>query len=690
MDNKAVASKFKQSLAYSKKGLAKQWDNTKDCQTFYAGDTMSYEDKIQYATQRGQKKRATVRFNKVMPFVDAVCGFIQQNRRKIQYIARLDSSAAQQAYSRYMNAAADYVRDSTGAQYLEGEQDLDMLVCGYGGVETDISYVQGNSTTCPNGDVLKARLDPSCTFWDTASNRKNLQDKRWCGYWKDYSLVDALALFSGSNEEDFQTANELDRENYYYNPYGGRYDKMTLDETIEWASKEESKVRVYNFQWFEYESYYQADNPMLSFKSPEAQQNALMEMQKLVNQDGFGDMFDFDPQSPVLTFDDKTKRELQKIFGKFIKPVRFTRKCFYTAVISGSHVFTWFKSVSQHDFSILFKTGTFDPIRKIWIGMVNNMMQPQMYYNKSLTELMFTIASNSKGGVIVEKNAVEDLQEFEQKYASTTAVVVANEGAVSGGKIMPKGQSIPTTGLEGIITLSDASIADASGVDRSFLGGGVENVQSGILYRRRIRQVISSIAKYFDSISLYQKTDARVTLDFMRVWAENNNGTEFELTEEDGSYSTAIIAADKFMAEYGVTLTEVMETAEDKQEKAELISTIGDKVAQIKPDAALVIWARAINYLNLDGADKKAISEALQAQGQQVDPNYVKQLEDQLKLLSSETNMADVKRKLAGAEKDIAAIDEIKARTAKTLEEAQRIGVETEITLQSPQPTVTI
>lgn len=685
VDKRKVAQRFKKSFDLSKTGLSRQWKNTRDCQMFYSGDSMEYEDRIQYQQKDGQRKRAMVRFNKVMPYVDGVCGFMQQNRRVIQYVARMESSVSQRAYSSYMNAAANYVRESSGAAYLEGEQDLDMLVCGYGAVETDMSYVQGNATTCPNGEIIKARLDPSQTFWDATAKRKNLSDARWVGYWKDYALDDALELFTGSNTEDFDPAPQDDNpENYYYDPYGGRYDKVSFGDTVEWADRQENRVRVYNFQWFEYESYWQADNPVLQFKNPESIQNAINEMQLIANeQQGYGDMFTFDPTAEVLTFDRETKTKLQAIFGKFIRPVEFKRKAYYTAVVSGQHVFTAFRSVSQSDFSILFKTGTYDPIRKIWIGMVNNMMQPQLYYNKALTELMFTIASNSKGGVIIEKGAVEDIQEFEQKYASTTAVVVADEGSVSGGKIMPKGQNIPTTGLEGIITLSDVSIADASGVDKAFLGGGVERVESGILYRRRIRQVISTIAKYFDSISLFQKVQARVDLDFMRVWSENNNGIEFEIEEEDGSYSVAIIAADKFMAEYGVTLTEGMETAEDKQEKAETISTIADKLAMIDPAAAKVVYGISLKYLNLDAKDKLQISEAMNGQ-QAPDPAYVKQLEDQLQLLSSETNQADIKTKMARAEKDLASIDEISAnvklkaaQVIKTLEEAQRTDAET-------------
>ncbi len=71
MDNKEVAKKFKQCFTVSRSGLAKQWSNTRDCQQFYIGDSMEYEDKIQYQVQ-GQKKRALVRFNKVMVYVDGV------------------------------------------------------------------------------------------------------------------------------------------------------------------------------------------------------------------------------------------------------------------------------------------------------------------------------------------------------------------------------------------------------------------------------------------------------------------------------------------------------------------------------------------------------------------------------------------------------------------------------------------
>lgn len=689
MNKSDVATKFKECLETSKSGLRSQWDNTVSCQAFYSGDSMNYPDYVQFKNKEGKKQKALVSFNKVMPYVDAVSGFLQQNRRIVKYVARVPDASSQEAFSKYANAISSFVRDKTSQQHLESEQDLDMLVCGYGAVETDLSYIQGNVSSSPNGDIIKVRLDPRVTFWDSSSKQKNLQDARWMGYWSDYSLSDALALFPNSEPEDFDSAADSDSEDFYHDPYGGRYSKTSFDTSVEWANKNDKKVRVYNFQWYEIESYWRADNPINNFNNPEAKQQALNQLWQLVDESDYNDDFNLKPTDEILTFDLKTKSKLVGIFGKYINPIEFKRKCYYTAVVSGSKVFHYFKSVCQSAFSIQFKTGTYDNSRGIWIGMVNNMMQPQIFYNKALTELMFTIAANSKGGALVEKNTVEDIQEFEEKYASTSAVIEVKEGALSGGKIQPKGQNIPVTGLDSIITLSDAAISETSGVDKSFLGSGVEKIQSGILYRRRIRQVISSMAKFFDSVSMYQKTSARVDIDFIKIWMDNNAGQMIEMLSEDGTYTVEELNAGKLASDYGIMLQEGMETEEDKQEKAEIISAIGDKLSPLDPNAAKIVYGVALKYLNLDSEDRKKISDAMQPQQQTPDPAYVQQLEEQLKLLSSETNMADVKRKLASAEKDLATIDKIKADTAKALEEAQGKGIENELMITNPV-TVTI
>jgi len=157
----------------------------------------------------GRKRRAIVNFNEVQPQVDAVAGFMAQNRRQAKAIARMNTDQGQQIYSKRMNSLLDYHRERTNADQLETEQDLDMLVNGYGAVDTELSYDIGHATTMPNGEIAKKRIDPSSVYWYPAAKQKNLLDARWCGYWEDYELSDALSLFQGSDQSDFRASAAL-------------------------------------------------------------------------------------------------------------------------------------------------------------------------------------------------------------------------------------------------------------------------------------------------------------------------------------------------------------------------------------------------------------------------------------------------------------------------------------------------
>lgn len=313
-----------------------------------------------------------------------------------------------------MNALYDYHRDHENADQIETEQDADMMINGYGATETDLSYIVGNASTNPNGDILKVRLDPLKVGWDPNARGKNLLDARWAYYFEDYDLKEALTLFQGSTEDDFQQVSDTEYNDtgYVYNPYGGLYDRIKLDaDVVEWANPDQDLVRVYNHQWMEYETFYKVYNPLYAVADPmdamfiKAKLEVIADKIKQPSPDGIElrDMFDFDPLSEELILDDRTKGMFVKEFGDLANPIPFKRKCFYTAVLSGKHIFTVFKSVSQQGFSIRFKTGIWNNTDKFWAGMVNAMIEPQKYRNKALTEILFTIAANSKGGVMVEE-----------------------------------------------------------------------------------------------------------------------------------------------------------------------------------------------------------------------------------------------------------------------------------------------
>lgn len=692
-----VLDKIRSQRETAKRGLSAQYDNTLKAIEFYNGDTMSYEDRIQFMDDRGTRRLATVQFNKVQPNVDSVQGFISQNRRQAKAIARLPASEDQALYSKNMNAIYDYHRENENADQVESDQDLDMLINGYGATETDLSYIVGNATKDPNGEILKVKLDPRRVYWDPMARNKNLLDATYSGYWMDFDLRMALNLFQDSKEEDFEfIGDQSDETGYIYNPYGGLYDKIRMEDSVEWANKDEEIVRVFNHQWFEYETFYRAENPMYTATSMEDAMYAKARLELIQSQikendypiDGIetSDMFRFDPMAEELTLNEDGKNLFKEFFGDMIKPVPFKRQVFYTAVFSNKHIFKFFKSISQQGFSIKFKTGTFNAATLIWTGMVNSMMEPAEYHNKALTELMFTIAANSKGGVMIEEDAVEDISDFENKWAMTNAVIRVNSGALSAGKIQEKARGAVPTGLENIITLTSASISE-NGVDPAFLGKVPDGQESGILYKRRIRQIISKMAKYFDSITLYQKEDLRLHLDLIPVWMENNNGRWVQITGEDGAPDFFKITKDMTYPEYDVSIQEAPQTPEDKQETALLLNQMGDKmVAAMMPQEAKGFYAESLNMLPIDGDVRGRLSKLLQPAQDMVPASEVQKLQMMIEQLQGQLNQAQV-RKLeteaqkneATAQKTLAEIPKVNAEMVKSLEEARRTGYENDI-----------
>jgi len=704
--NAKIVDLFKRQSKRAISGLSAQYDNTRLCQSFYNAIDSNYEDNIQFSDTRGRKRRAMVRFQKIGQSIDSVVGFMAQNRRQAKFAARVTSSEQQAKYSRNMNELYDYHRENMNADQVESKQDLDLVVNGYGATETDLSYIVGKATTLPGGEIIKVRVDPLMVYWDSQAKGGNLQDARYCGYYSVHTLQDALELFESSKEDDFEkVGTDEDKSGYSYYAEGGLYDRIRSAGGVDWDSEEDETVKVYNHQWFEYETFYRATNPIYQMTDMMQVMHAKMRLDIIKSElktyapagINAGDLFDFDPLAEELVFDEATKAKLVKEFGDWVKPVGFKRKCFYTAVVSGDHVFSAFKNVCQQGFSIKFKTGNYNERGKFFVGMVNAMIEPQKYYNKALTELMFTIASNSKGGVMVEEGSVADIAKFEAQYAKTNAVIQVAAGALSGGKIQPKAQASLPTGLENIITLSDSAIS-ANGVDPAFLGDAGAQ-ETGILYKRRIRQIISKLWWVADAITLYQKEDARLCADLIRVWVENNQGQLFSLTGEDGKEVAVLLANDMMAAEYDVTIQEGAQTPEDKVETASFIGSMGDKYLSIgNMGVAGALFAESLQMMPLDGDVRGRLAEVLNPNGQSVPMAQYQQLQQQLQQLQSQLAMAQAENIQSMTQLNLAKVNESAASAAQKqadamakTEEAAQKNIETQVIRRlGNQATVTI
>lgn len=639
---------------------------------------MDYRDQIQFQSGDGSKKRAMVKFNKIKPYVNAIKGFMAQNRQKPTFIARMLDNPLSGMYSKYANSLHEYVRDNANSDHFETQQDGDMLICGYGAIETAMSFGDGMSSTSPNGEIIQGRIDPNLLGFDPQARHINILDARWIYYPRQYALEDAIDMFSDSKEDDFEAAESDQNESYSFNPNGGIYDKIAYG--YEYSDAEKKTVNVYFYQWYEVQEFYRAENPLFTLANPQSVQLVQLHLDMIAQEND-----DFNPRSEILDFDGSVKKQLDEMLGEFIDAKPYKKKVFYTAIISGEKCFNCYKSLSQQGFSIKVKTsGDFDERKKIWTGVVNSLKEPTLYYNKALTELMFIIGSNSKGGVLIEEDAVEDIGEFEAKYAKTDGVVVVNKGALTAGKIQPKATPQQPTGYDQIVAMADGAINDVSGIDRTFLGSSENRQETALLQRRRIKQITASLACYMDAVTLYQKETAKLMLDYIRIFADNNSGMLVPIIGEDGRRVFMALSAEKLADDYDISVQESPQTPDEKLEFAQILSDLGDKLLQVGDPTGKMIYGVALKYMPIDEEDKLKIQQILNPQKQDIDPNYVKQLEDQLKSIQSEASQAAIQKLLSEININQAKVDQIRvqtqkdaATTAKTLEETQQIEQET-------------
>lgn len=690
LSNKELLKQWKQHKTKSERGLAEQHERAEVAHAFYAGDRMYYT-----ASVNDKGRKSMVVFNRVMPFVDAITGFMIQLRRKPEFYARVQDNQMQELYSEFANGVVDYIRSNANFDHIESRQDKEMVITGYGAVDTNISYENN-----PDGDVAAEVISSRDVFWDPEARAPNIMDARWVFRRKMYSKGEAMKRFDDAEPGDF---NEAPRDQAYeYNPYGGSYDKIAVDD-----GDEDDMVEVNYYQYWQLEKYYRIENPLIELAeiNPALAEQLYRYMQELAEkyeeEDVTADLFSFDADSEYLTVNQKAKNDLRKLFiffdveayGIQIDYVEHLRKCYYTAVLTDKKVFKHFKSPDQQGFTIKFKTANFDEKNKSWFGLVQQLQEPAKYSNKALTEILFVIANNSKGGVLYEKSAVDNPARFEQTYASTRAAIMVEDGALSGGKIQPKAQAALPNGYESVYGISQQALGEVSGVNKEFLGSAENRGVSALFEENRVDRVVTTLANYFDAISLYQKENARLLLTFVRILAENSQGRLIRIIGEDGAAIFTELSEDKMAAEYDVAIQEAPLTKQQKEKTAEIMIGMAEKLQL----SGVNIYPVVIEYLPLTAKQKAQLREAMNPEQRQPSPEEIA-LAQEMQQLSIESARAQLQKTVAETQNTLAQsahneakvqealsnADQNRAETTRTLQEAEQKDLENNILATAP------
>lgn len=667
---------FKRHESITEAGLDRHYQLAELNHQFYSGDEMAYRVSV-----TDKKSRKIVIFNRIKPLINSVVGFMIKLRRMPDYQARLQDSKLQKTYSEATNAFSSYIRSDSNAAQIESRQDKEMLIVGIGAVDNSMSYVKN-----PNGEVLGQALRFDEVGWDPQARETNILDSRWVYRRKVMNRDDAAKFFNAKADEFEDVESPL----MSTSSRGRLYSVSDSDE-------EEDLVQVFYYQWWQYEDYYRIDNPLfdpevglfvkqelaLAF---ELLRDDVKEEHEETDPEVLDDLFTFDPESPELVVSGKTRSIIKALLEEFdleIEEIKQKRKTYYTAIISGKKVFDIFKSQDQNGFTIKFKTGDFDEVRNLWHGMVDQLREPSRYANKALTEILYVIAANSKGGVMYEKSAVSDPQRFEQQWATTDAAIRVNDGALSAGAIQPKAQSSLPTGYENVLAAAKSGIFEVSGINPEFLGSSENKQVSALLEAQRIEQVVSTLATYFDSITLYQKEAAKLNLTYMRVIFENNPQVLIRIMGKDGQAIWKGVDEPALNAEYGVDVQEMPTTPSQKADNLQVMLGFADKLML----GGVNVYSAIIDDLPITQTQKERIHELLpnkeitpeQAQAQAEEQQLLvrsKMLALEEKTTDIEKTKAEVTKLQTDVVKTAADTEQSKAITVKTIQQAEQVDLE--------------
>jgi hypothetical protein len=423
------------------------------------------------AAQMSADMRIPVVVNRVARTVNAILGTQVNNRQETRYISREPGDVQ---VNEVLTGAADWVRDGADAEDEETDAFEDTIICGMGWTETRLDYENDL-----DGQIKIDRIDPLEMYWDANARKRNLSDARWMMRLKKVPMAVFREKWPNSEGgasdvwDDVRDDDSGVREHVYPN------DAYKVEQAGSGRGRISRTVRVGQVQWVEHQ-----------------------------------DMYRVGRSAELLT---------AKTFGK-LKPRLDAEGVPYTkqrgvhwkqAFIAGGEL------LEEGDCP--FPNGpTFRPItykrdrnRGTWYGIVDAMMDPQKYGNKFLSLIMDIITKSSKGGVIMEKDAVDDPKEVENKWSRPDALVFVRPGGI--GKIKDKPQINLPPGLDRLVAYFLDSVHEVTGVNLELLGMA-NREQAGVLESTRKQAGITIIAPLFDGLRRYRKEQGRVLLYFIKTY----------------------------------------------------------------------------------------------------------------------------------------------------------------------------
>lgn len=606
----------------------------------------------QWTEEEAQEMRASKRiplvFNRMARVIKSIAGNEIGQRQEVRYMPRTLGKAG---VNELLTNAAEWARDQCDAEDEESDAFFDTIVCGMGWTETRMDYEQD-----PEGKVCIDRIDPLQMYWDDTSGKKNLADRKWQIHVVKMPLGDVKDKWPDKAEELTATAIvsvadlTSESEQKIVNPndfYDG--DSVSVADAKE--------VDVLHHQWYETECYYRVLDPATG---------------------------------TIQEFDDdqyETLKERMDALKMPVQSVKLQRRVYKRAFVCNRVELESGPCPFDKGFTLQCITGERNRTDKTWYGVAQGMIDPQKFSNKIFSQIEHIVRSGAKGGLLVEEGAAKNPRDLEKKWAATGSIIEMNEGAIAGGKIMPKPTPEYPVGMQQMLEYSVSSLQDVSGVNLEMLGM-VGREQAGYLEAQRKQATLTILAPLFDSLRRYRKMQGRVLAHFIENYL--SDGRLIRIIGKDGLEQYLPLVRDPNTYQYDVIVDEAPTSVNNKERTFAVMKELFPmlQAAGMPPPPGL------IKYLPLPESLTNEIMQAMEQAKNQPNPAMMKMQQDmqmlqaklnnllQLEQMRGQNRLQETQMSTAGR------LEEEKVRAnSEIIQEQYRAGLEqqTELVTQDAQ-----
>jgi hypothetical protein len=589
----------------------------KECFDLVAGHQWTEEEK----SQMQEISKIPVTFDRIGVVVDAVSGYEIQTRQEVAYLPR---TVEDTAVDDILTNAAKWVMDGCDGESEESDAFRDMIICGVGCTQTIVDVDEDSR-------ILIERRNPMAVLPDPSSRKGNFADRRYQRHRMVMSRDDAEDFLIGLGIYD-EVDNLDGDENGYKRPTivdpRVRYTHGMLGEN------DDGEVTLDEWEWFEREKSY-----MVSHEG-EA---------KLVAADEFDELYAANPGMDHVS--------------------THTKK-FYRAICSGDRILKMMP-LEAGTFTYRFMTGKRDHNKRIFYGIVRAMKDPQRWANKLYSQLLDVMRKSAQGGLLMEKSAVDDIQQFEQSYTGNGTTWV-QDGALANKRVQEKTPPAYPQGMDRLMEVAVSSIRDTTGINQEMLGlAGRE--QAGVLEHQRKQAAMGILAPFFDARTRYHHEQGKLLLQMMKLYI--SEGQLIRIVGKDGSPEYVPLVFKDDTIEYDVIVDEAPTSPNQKTAVFQLMMQLMPVMAEA--NLPTTWWQEFVTYSPFPASMSQKLNAALTQADEEDKKSQAAQAQMQQQMMQMQAQL-EALVKQSEANRNNAAAEHSKAQAGNLMADAQRTQVETQ------------